>query len=175
MDTKKILMKQIYLAGSLAIFAITACTKHNENNNVNAADQSFMNQIAVHNKAEIAAAQLALSKTNDASVKAFGQMMVASYSKADVELQKIAAEVHFQLDDAAVSQRQVLPGLDALSGFSFDTAYMNNEVKTHKNILSIYQMAFNEGNNASVKGYVHRNIDVVEMNYLKADSVARAL
>jgi len=170
-------MKKFYLAiCAVTLISLLACNKHNDNNNLNAVDQAFITQTSISNKAEIAAGELALSKSTNPTVRSFSQMMITGYTEAEEDLETLAANLNFNLQDANVMQQQsIVSRLSGLSGYSFDTAYMHAEVKAHFNSLSVYQLTFNEGNNSTVKGYVHRFVDLIQMNYLKADSVSRSL
>jgi putative membrane protein len=169
-------MKKIYFFFSIVcMLLITSCTKEKDNN-VNAVDQDFMSQLALSIKAEIATAQLVSTKTTNPSVKTYVQELIAEYGAAQEELHQLAASLNVDLASVqAEEQVSMILRLDGLSGESFDSTYMFGAVQSQQKILNLFQKAFNEGNNANVKGYVHRYIDLVEKHFLSADRIARSL
>jgi putative membrane protein len=171
------LMKKIYFISSFAVMLLTsACSKEQENNNVNAADHEFMTQLAWNMKTEIAAAQIASSKSENPEVRTHVQNLIAEYKPAQTELHKLAASLNVSLENIRAEEHvSILSRLEALSGSEFDATYMQGSVQSQQTILDIFQKAFNEGNNGNVKGYVHRYIDLIERHFLNSDRIARNL
>lgn len=170
-------MKKIYFICSIAtILLMSSCTKEQENNNVNAVDQEFMSQLNVSMETEIAAAQIASSKAENEDVKTHVQNMIPEYKLAQNELRQLAVSLNVNLESLRIQEQlNLLSRLNGLSGSEFDLTYMNGSVKSQQHILNIFQKAFNEGNNANVKGYVHRYIDLMEKYFLNSDRLARNL
>jgi putative membrane protein len=65
--------------------------------------------------------------------------------------------------------------LNSLSGRSFDTAYINSQIKDHQKTLSIFQMEINDGDNQNVRNYASKYLPHIQMHLQKADSLSRAL
>jgi putative membrane protein len=169
-------MKQIYCTATALIILFISCTKHKENNDLNEIDYKFLQQTSVYTEVEIAAGQLALSKSANSSVKNFAQTVVAGYTSARAELEDQASYLDVALPDFLDTRgKSLVESLSSLSGYQFDTAYIYGRVRAHRLMLSGFQNTFNNGNNASVKGYVDRYIDMVRLNYIQADSIARKL
>jgi putative membrane protein len=171
-------MKKVFLTGSLALFILAACKKDkdNSNNNVNSTDQTFLTQVASGNKAEIMAGQLAATKATNAGIKAFGQMMVTEHGEAQSDLQRVYASVGQTMPDTVDAEHQALmTRLNSLSGYSFDTAYINSQVKDHQKTLSIFQSEISNGNNDSVQNYANKYLPHIQMHLQKADSLSRSL
>jgi putative membrane protein len=168
-------MKHIYCTVMSLAFLCLSCTKHNENNELNRSDLEFMQQMSINHKNEIAAAKLVASNANSTAIKNFGQDMSSAYANAQSELERLAATVNLDVSGGDAHTQQEATRLNVLSGYSFDTAYINSEVKAHRGMLALYQDAFNNGNNATVKGFVHRHFEEMEKNFLRADSLARHL
>lgn len=170
-------MKKIYFICSIvSLLLMTSCTKDQENNNVNSADQEFMTQLALNMKGEISAAQIASNKSTNEDVKTHVQNLIAEYKIAQEELLKLAASLNVSIDNIRTEEQvTMLSRLDGLSGSEFDAVYMYGSVKSQQQILNIFQKAFNDGNNANVKGYVHRYIDMIEKHFLDSDRIARNL
>jgi putative membrane protein len=169
-------MKQIYCTAIGLLFLFSSCTKHNENNELNTVDLAFMQQMSLNHKSEIEAAKLITSNGNAATIKDFGQDMSTFYTNSQSELERLAATVNLDIENGLdIHSQQAVARLNVLSGYSLDTAYINAEVKTHRVMMALFQDAFNNGNNATVKGYVHRHFEEIEKNFLRADSLARHL
>jgi len=169
-------MKQIYCTAALSALLLMACTKHNENNDLNSVDYQFLQQVSRYNKAEIAMGELATTKSSNASVASLAQNMVVDYTGTQTELEGQASYLQVALlDSLNIGSRNTTNSLESFSGYQFDTAYLHSRVRAHQMMLAVYQKTFNEGNNASIKGFVHRHIDLVKDNYLRADSLVRRL
>lgn len=169
-------MKKVFLAGTLALAILTSCDKDDNDNDVNSTDQMFVNQVAIGNKAEIMAGQLAATKGSSAGVRAFGQMMVTEHGQAQTDLQNVATNIGITLPDTVDAEHQALMvRLSSLSGYSFDTAYINSQVKDHQKTISIFQMEISSGNNTSVRNYANQYLPHIQMHLQKADSLRTAL
>jgi putative membrane protein len=113
----------------IALALLSSCDKDNNDSNLNSTDQTFMNQAAISNKAEIMAGQLAATKGNSAAVRSFGEWMVTEHGMAQSDLQALASSLGKNLPDTVDAQHQALMArLNSLSGYSFDTAYINSQV-----------------------------------------------
>ena len=171
-------MKKIYFISSIAaILLMSSCTKEKENNNnINTADQEFMTQLASNMKVEIAAAQIASSKSENEDVRVHVQNLITEYKIAQTDLHKLAESLNVSLESIRTAEQvSLLSRLEGLRGSEFDAIYLNGSVKSQQHILDIFQKAFNEGNNANVKGYVHRYIDLIERQFLNSDRLFRNL
>lgn len=171
-------MKKVFFIGGLAIFILVACKKDDDNNNknVNSTDQTFLTQVAIGNKAEIMAGQLAATKGTNAGVKAFGQLMVNEHGLAQSDLQRVYTSVGQTMPDTVDAEHQALmTRLNSLTGRSFDTAYINSQVRDHQKTLSIFQTEISNGNNDSVQNYASKYLPHIQMHLQKADSLSRTL
>jgi putative membrane protein len=169
-------MKKIFFAGTLALAVLSSCDKDDNDNDVNSTDQTFVTQVAIGNKAEIMAGQLAATKGSNAGVKRFGQLMVTEHGQAQTDLQNVASGVGITLADTIDAEHQALMArLNSLTGYSFDTAYINSQVKDHQKTINIFGMEISNGNNSSVRNYANTYLPHIQMHLQKADSLANAL
>jgi putative membrane protein len=154
----------------------SACEKDNNDDDLNGTDNTFMTQVAMGNKAEIMAGQLAATKGENAEVKAFGQLMVTEHGMAQTDLESIASSLGKTLPDTVDAEHQALMvRLNSLSGHSFDTAYMNSQVKDHQKTVMIFQTETSDGNNRRVRDYANTYLPHIQMHLQKADSLANAI
>jgi len=169
-------MKKVFLAGSVALIIFASCKKDKDNSNVNSTDQTFLTQVAIANKAEVMAGQLAATKATNPAIKSFGQLMVTEHGQAQTDLQNVYSTVGKTMQDTVDAEHQALMArLNSLTGHSFDTAYINSQVKDHQKTLMIFQSEINDGDNSSVKNYANTYLPHIQMHLQKADSLSRTL
>ena len=136
-------------------------------------DQNFVTQAAQSNIAEIQAGQLAVSKGMSDSVKMFGQMMVNDHTMALHQLDSIVNDAIFPLptqpDDA---HKALLQRLGTLSGHSFDTAYINSQVKDHQVAIALFDTEKSSGTDNSLKAYATKTLPNLNMHLAMADTIA---
>jgi putative membrane protein len=154
-----------------------ACNKNNDNPNaVNSTDKDFIIQTYVAVKSEIQTAWLAMSKTSNQSIQSFGQKIVTGYQFLQTDLIAVANKLNFPLTDTVTITSRSISGLNLLSGYSFDTAYMHNSARSHMYLLTNFQNELNKGNNTYVRYYfLNKYTDQVKSLYLEADSISRGL
>jgi putative membrane protein len=171
-------MKKTLLAASMAIIVLASCKKDdNDNeNDMNSTDETFVTQVAIGNKAEVMAGQLAATKGTSAGVKAFGQMMVTEHTQAQTDLQAVYSGLGRTMPDSVDLEHQALmTRLNSLTGFAFDTAYMNSQVKDHQKTLTIFQSEVSSGNNMNVQTYASTYLPHIQMHLQTADSLSKTL
>src|SRR5207253_1894160 len=118
------------------LLVVTACDKDDDDDDVNDTDRNFITMGSISNNAEIGAGQLAASKGNTAMVRAFGQHMVNEHTLAQTDLRNRATTLGISAPDTIdAMHRALMVRLNSLSGYSFDTAYMNSQVNDHNNTL----------------------------------------
>jgi putative membrane protein len=169
-------MKRITLLFSICMILVfvTSCDKNNDNNSnsLNSTDQNFMTMAAFSNNDEIDFAKLALTKSSNDSVKMFAQMMIADHTKATMGLDSLAGKYSVTLPTTIDSIHAALKtSLMALSGFSFDSSYVNGQVKDHMNAISLFQNEVNGGNNQDVKNFASGKLPVLQMHLQMANSL----
>lgn len=167
-------MKKIFLFGSIAAMGLlSACKKdNNDNNKVSNQDQTFMMQASMSNSAEIAVGALAAQKGQSAGVKQFGQMMVTEHTQAQNDLKTLGTTVNWTVKDTIdAAHMQKMAYLNSLSGFSFDTAYLNSQVMDHQATLNAFNTEISSGNNSNIKAYANKYQPHIQMHLNMADSI----
>lgn len=168
-------MKKLFLVSGLAL-ALLSCKKDKNNNDVNSTDQTFLTQVAIGNKAEIMAGQLAAEKGTNADVKAFGQLMATEHGQAQTDLQSLYTSLGKTMPDSVDAEHQsLMTTLSSLSGHAFDSAYINSQVTDHRKTVNIFQTEINSGNNTSVRNYASTYLPHIQMHLQKADSISKTL
>jgi len=102
--------------------------------------------------------------------------MIQEHTQVQTDLQNLANSLGQTLpnkltpDDSTLMMR-----LSALSGFSFDTAYINAQVMDHQKVINVFQNEINAGNNQSVRAYANKYLPHIQMHLRMADSLQTTL
>jgi putative membrane protein len=128
-------------------------------------DTGFTTKAAVGGMAEVALGKLALSKTSNAKIKDFANMMVMDHGKANNELMGIAKNKNITLPATVDAEHQAkMDSLSKLSGKDFDAAYVNAMVEGHEKTLALMQGEAQNGTDADLKGFATKTAPVVQMH-----------
>ena len=170
-------MKKTLLSALTVLALFTACDKDDDDENeLNSTDRNFMTNVAIANMAEVMTGQLAATKGTNPGVVQFGQHMVMEHGMAQTELQRMADSLGHTLPTTVDPEHQALmTRLNSLSGYQFDTAYINSQVKDHQKTLNIFQMEQGDGDHWRVRYYASKYRPHIEMHLHVADSLQDAL
>ena len=125
------------------------------------ADKEFVIQAGYAGLAEVTLSQLALTRSENAEVKAFAQRMVTDHGRANDELQKLATgkglalptTLHDTNDDA-------LKDLQS-RGADFDARYAAQMVADHQKVIAVFENAERTVTDPDVKAFVTRTLPVL--------------
>lgn len=165
----------------LLLLAMAGCNKDNNNNNNNnmglsSQDRTFMAQLKEANKAEIDAGQTASTKGMNDSIRMYGQYMVTEHTMAMTSLDSLAGVLGVTLSDTLSAEHTALKQrLSTLSGYDYDTAYINAQVKDHQKVIQMMQTEISNGQQTGVKGYANRYLPHIQMHLTMADSIKMKL
>jgi putative membrane protein len=168
--------KMNLVAMLLALISVTACEDDPEEeiidiNDWNQTDMNFVTNANEGNRAEIEMSALASLK-GSAGVKMFSQMMVNEHSDALEELQTIANDQDVQLStELSAEHKQLKARLEGLSGFIFDTAYINSQVKAHNETLILFDNESSNGDDQRLINYANKYLPIIRIHLKKADSL----
>lgn len=118
-------------------------------NQVTSIDTRFMTKAAQGNIAEVLTSQLALKKSNNAGVREVADMLIKEHSKANDDLKQVAAKNNFRLPSQPNAlQKAMYNKLSRLDGAAFDKAYMKDQIKSHLDTITLFQMEMGSGRDA---------------------------
>jgi putative membrane protein len=130
---------------------------------VEPSDAEFATKAAVGGMAEVELAKLALTKTTNAQIKDFANMMVSDHGKANEELMAIAKMKNITLPGMLDEDHQKkMNELNQKSGVDFDKAYVNTMVDGHKSTLSLMQDEAKDGKDADLKSFAGKTAPIVQ-------------
>lgn len=137
------------------------------------ADNEFMIMAAQSNFAEIGAAKVALSQSASDSVKSYAQMMIDDHTAAQTELGSLAQSKGVTLPDSADAEHRMLKQqLLMMQGESFDSAYIQSQVKDHVKAVALFQTEVSNGTDADTKALAAKLLPKLQMHLQHAQHLA---
>ena len=160
-----------------AAIVLNACDKDDDNKNqISEGDRNYFLQAAYGNLAEIDAGQLAITKGNKDSVKMYGTMMVAEHTKANASLDSLARTKGVTLPTTPDAEHVALKTrLSGYTGRTFDTAYINAQVKDHAKTVILFQSEMAGGQNQDVKNFANKLLPSIQMHLTTAQTLQKGL
>ncbi len=126
-------------------------------------DMHFYKSLAAGGLAEVRDGQLAQDKGADQKIKDFGAMMVKDHSAANQELMALAQSKGVTLPTSpAMTAHSTKMQLDALSGATFDKAYVKGQIKAHKGTVALLQKEIASGQDAQARAFAQKVLPTVQ-------------
>lgn len=168
-------MKHLLTLGGLAasMFMIS-CDRNDSDENINAQDRNFVNQITLSNRTEIALSNMAMTMATDPSVRNYAQMMVTEHTAAENDLRATTDNLGIALasDSLNMMGTQMRTMLMGMSGRQFDSAYIVGQIALHDSTRMILQMQANSGASGPLRTYANNLLPRVDMHRMMADTMA---
>jgi putative membrane protein len=166
-----------FMYAAVIISTLAACTKSSSSQGevIAQSDRDFVVQAGYSNMAEINAGDLASTKAGDSTVMAFGKMMKSDHQEAYTELQQIAGSFSSSVTVPVTPDQEhqdKMQQLMALSGHTFDTAYMKAQVSDHQRTIDLFQTEANSNGDARLKAYANKYLPIIRMHLNMADSIS---
>jgi len=137
---------------------------------VEPSDAEFATKAAVGGMAEVELGKLALSKSTNASIKSFAEMMVNDHGKANEELMAIAKMKNITLPTTVDEEHmKKMEDLKAKTGADFDKAYVDAMVDGHESTLKLMQDEAKNSKDADLSAFAAKTGPTVEshLNMIK--------
>jgi len=159
--------------GTMLIFSgVSLRAQDTKSSNIDSADRKFMMNAAQGGMAEVELGRLASQKASNSGVKDFGQKMVTDHSKANSELQTIAAQKGVTLPtDLDAKDRSEMDRLSKLSGESFDKAYMDYMAKDHRKDVSEFEKQVSSAKDPDVKNFASKTLPTLKEHLQMAEKL----
>jgi putative membrane protein len=155
-----------------------ACDKDDDHhdNDLSKMDRNFIIQASYANNSEVAAGATATVKGRDTAVKSFGGFMVTEHTTAQSELKALADKWKIETPTTPDSAHiAMMKKMEALQGYSFDTAYMKSQVKDHIAAMDLFQQEATNGENRQLRDYANKYLPHIRMHKQHADSILAKL
>lgn len=132
-------------------------------------DADFAVKAADAGLAEVELGKLALEKATDQRIKDFAKKMVDDHQRANDELMTIATRHNITLppvisEEHVNKQRKLMEK----SGSEFDQEYIDLMVKDHDKVVSMFEDASADAQNADLKAYAAKTLPALKMHHEEA-------
>ena len=135
-------------------------------------DVQFMNMAATKNMTEAHLGQMAEAQASEPAVKDFGRKLSNDHTSAYEEL-SVLANKNSEAIPKAIHDKSIAR-LARLKGKSFDRAFIQDEVQSHKATLAVFKNEAEHGENAEVKAWAKNMIPTLEGHLQTAENLANA-
>ena len=137
----------------------------------------FVPVAAQSNMLEIQMAKLALKKSQDDQVRKFAQRMIDDHSKAGKNLkqavQKSDATVNVPSKLDAAHQAK-LDKLQGMSGQSFNSTYIDMNLKAHQQAVNLFQTYAKNGQKGPVKTFASKTLPTLKDHLQMITKIAKS-
>ena len=136
-----------------------------------AADKKLIKTAAQSDETEISMAKLALTKTDNAEIKKYAQMMVDDHGKTTMQLKPIADAAGVAKPDLKAKDKATAAKLEALSGSKFDMAYLQANLKSHQQTAAKMRAQAPAVTNPDLMSFATETLPVVEHHAMMAQEM----
>ena len=142
---------------------------------INGDEKSFISQAGAGSMGEIAAANLIIQKSSNASVKAFAERMVKDHTTANKKLEEIAKAKGLTFP-ATLSETQMkqMAALKELSGRTIDVQYLTMMVNDHAKTEALFGKATSFKDTA-LKAFALHTLPVIQTHRQDAAKLGEKL
>lgn len=125
-------------------------------------EAEFATNAADAGLAEINFANLAISKTSNADIKMYANMMLKDHGAANDELMALAKSKNISLPVSMSSEHQKTRNeLAEKSGTDFDKLYLDVMEKDHVKVLAFMEHEAREGTDPDLKAFASKTVPVI--------------
>ena len=165
-----------HIAGSLIVAGLLAAGRAGAaDTSLSSKGASFVKEAAAGNQPEIALAQLAQQKAQNAEVKNLAQMLQQDHQKSLEKLQTIAQTHGLTLDTSpGFMQRRAQSKLEKLNGAEFDQQYSKDMLEDHVADIKKFQKAAQSIEDSDVKQFAQETLPTLQSHLTKAESAAKS-
>ncbi|MEO7338862.1 MAG: DUF4142 domain-containing protein, partial [Caldimonas sp.] len=123
------------------------------------ADRSFIASAATAGMFEIQVAQLALSRTSDAAVKAYASMVIDDHTNENNELAQLASVRGVTMPVQLPKELQAeLRRLTRDTGAAFDRAFVQLQERSHLQDIEEFEVAAHKSQEGDLKAWIDRTL-----------------
>jgi putative membrane protein len=135
-------------------------------------DADFLKKAAKGGITEVELGRMTLKKSSNADVKNFASMIVRDHSKANHELDALAASKGLKLPDSkSLGEDVSATHLKMLSGKSYDDDYLNLMVSDHKEDIADFEKESNSAQDPDVRKWAAKTLPTLREHLQKAEQL----
>jgi putative membrane protein len=137
-------------------------------------DKAFVRKALEGGTAEVQLGQLAVQKSSNPDVKAFGQRMVDDHTKLGDEMKQVAAQLNVKVPDSpSKKDKSTIAKFQALNGDDFDKAYIKDMVKDHQQDQKDFKNEAQNANNPALKQVAAQGEQVISQHLQMIQQIAQ--
>ena len=137
--------------------------------------KSFIKQAFRDNQEEIDLANVGAMKAQNAELKSFCQQLQQDHTKANQELQPIAAKYGVTEEQSKLRQHEVNKFEKETAGPEFDKKFVTEMLEDHQKDINKFEKEANKLQEADVKQYAENMLPKLREHLQKAETIARAV
>jgi putative membrane protein len=159
-------------AGTLAVISVTMAAAQSPSD----ADRTYVRTAIETNDAEIAAAHLALRRSNSDDVKHFAERMIHDHTMLNEQMRPLAAKLDVEVAHGQVTaeQQQVADQLKELTGNAFDQQYIGAMVRGHQKAVNETRQEADTSQFPPVKNAAGKALPIIQHHLQLAQNLAQA-
>jgi putative membrane protein len=137
--------------------------------------KTFLKYAVSDNEAEIAFADLAISKAQNQEAKSFAQNLRRDHVQVRTDLEPLAQKYGVDVQDAKSNATNKLSSLQGLSGAEFDKKFAEAALKCHQKDIAMYKKASQQLQEQDVKQFVQKILPKLQSHQQHASRVAQTV
>jgi putative membrane protein len=146
-----------------------------DNSKLSSKGASFVKEASAANQSEIALAQVAQQKAQNAEVKNLAQMIEKDHQQAQQKLQTIAQAHSITLDNSpSWTQKRAQSKLEKLTGAEFDQQYTKDMLEDHSTDIKKFEKASQSIEDSDVKQYAQECLPKLQAHLQQAATAAKS-
>lgn len=125
--------------------------------------------------AEIEAGKIALQKSTHQEVQTYAKKMIEDHATANKDLRSLASKKSVEVpDDAELMSQAKTYILKQRDGESFDAAYVNNQIESHKAAIELYEDA-SSSKDEDVRQLAATSLPTLERHLAEAEALVSVI
>jgi putative membrane protein len=142
------------------------------NPELSAQDEEFLMHAAKGGMAEVKMGRVAAQQAKSPKVKEFAQHMIQDHTASNEELTGLASDLGVTPPQSVGSEHQkMLSQLSELSGAKFDQQYVIGQLKSHREMISIFKQQLEEGKNKELKQFAKDTLPTLQEHLTMAERI----
>ena len=135
-------------------------------------DSAFAKQAAEAGMMEVEHGKAAAQKASNAQVKAYANKLVKDHTTANNQLKAIAKRHNIDLPASAPANDQ--PWMNQ-SGASFDKGFIDAQVKSHEDAISLFEKESQSGSDREIKAFASKQLPGLRAHLKQAQDLQKKL
>jgi putative membrane protein len=167
-----LMKKYITTLGLFAVLGASCITLSAADSKLGSDDADFVKNAAKGGKSEVELGRLASQKASDPEVKSFAERMIKDHSAANHRLMALASTKGIDVPSGkGLEGDATYVKLKALSGKTFDKAYVNSMVDDHKDDVAEFEKESNEAKDPDVRAFAAKTLPTLRSHLNQIEKI----